>query len=231
MYHLVWSPSIIFRSGRLLCGYKLRSCFCSPCQESLLRFSPYTDASSLADSYFWKNLHFESISLELSAKREKTWQCFCCGDWISRAVDFKWRLNEWRACAHTPRVQTHKFTYISKIIILAGFQPHHLSLHDWHQWHFLRNPQRTRTFSSPSPCSLRLVVPGYVSHPLGSAPTAKWFRDAAAATTQDNELSSPCCCSMTARLFFWNPLRQSTVCLTMQCFVTGSDLYCEPVQY
>lgn len=30
-----------------MCGHKLRSCFCSPCQESLLRFSPYTDASRL----------------------------------------------------------------------------------------------------------------------------------------------------------------------------------------
>lgn len=120
MYHLVWSPSIIFRSGRLLCGYKLRSCFCSPCQESLLRFSPYTDASSLADSYFWKNLHFESISLELSAKREKTWQCFCCADWISRAVDFKWRLNEWHT--HQEYKHTNSLTFL-RLLYWQGFNP------------------------------------------------------------------------------------------------------------
>lgn len=72
-----------------------------------------------------------------------------------------------------------------------------LFVHDWHRWNFLCNPWRDKDFVfARFLCHLSLAATVRFFFPFGSAPRAKWFRDA---VTWHNIMSRPHYCSMTAR--------------------------------
>lgn len=73
LYHLVWPPSISFRScSQIVCVFMLCTCFCSPCKEYMLRFSPSLDASRLCGwvILFVKHTIWEHFTRDVSQNRE-----------------------------------------------------------------------------------------------------------------------------------------------------------------